>query len=141
MTYKIEDIIWDEMPEGAVEFSLEDEEYIFCWYNKNGEWTDWCGTTWRDISDVDSEDMKLKRERYKVSDYHPDSISTMSDADKIKYFLKELSELSNKYKVVIHGCGCMGSPSLHTEDFVEGGHYTVDEYNDFLEYSQESTQD
>ena len=132
MTYKIEDIIWDEMPEGAVEFSLEDDEYIFCWYNKNGEWTDMDGIAWHDKSDVGPEDMESNRERYKVSDYHPTTL-TMSDADKVKYFLKELTELTNKYKVVIHGCGCMGSPSLHTEDFVEGGHYTVDEYNDFLE--------
>ncbi len=136
MAYKIEDIDWGKMPEGATKFSLEDEVFIFCWYNKEGEWTDLCGDTWRDEFFDGVGDMECNRERFKVSDYHPSATKlTLSDADKVKHFLKELSELSNKYKIEISGCGCCGSPSLHTEDFAAGGCYTVNKDNDFLEYS------
>ena len=135
MAYEIEDIDWDKMPASVVEFSLEDEECFLTWYDGNGN-------AWICLESPESVEYEYEdgRERYKVSDYHPTAILTMSDADKVKYFLKELTELSNKYKVIIHGCGCMGSPSLHTEDFVDGC-YTVDKNNDFLEYSQESTQE
>lgn len=136
MAYKIEDIDWSKIPEDAVEFSLEDDEFIFCWFNKKGEFTDLCGTmAWEVFGDA-PEDKEDIRERHKVSDYYPSPTNlTMSDADKVEHFLKELSELSNKYKIEIGGCGCCGSPSLHTEDFVEGGCYTVNKDNDFLEYS------
>ena len=138
MAYKIEDIDWDKMPKGAVEFSLETEEYLLTWYDGNGD--AWIHLESPERVEYEHED---GRERHKVSDYHPSTTNlTMSDADKVKYFLKGLTELTNKYKVVIHGCGCMGSPSLHTEDFVDGGCYAVDKNNDFLEYSyEESSQD
>lgn len=71
MAYKIEDINWDKMPEGAVEFALENNDYIACWYNKNGEYSavdDYSG--WHEAI-IDPEDPEDNRERYKVSDYHP----------------------------------------------------------------------
>ena len=68
---------------------------------------------------------------YKIE--HIDNL-TMSDADKVEHFLKELSELSNKYKIEIYGCGCCGSPNLNLEGFVDGGCYTVNSDNSWLEY-------
>lgn len=72
MTYKIiEDINWDEMPEGAVEFALENDNYIACWYNENGEYSSidyYSG--WHEAF-IDPEDPEDNRVRYKVSDYHP----------------------------------------------------------------------
>ena len=130
MTYKIEDIDWGKMPNGAAEFSLEDEEYLFTWYDGNNRFMVDVSTGW-----VDDDIYSDGRERHKVSDYYPSPTNlTMSDADKVEHFLKELSELSNKYKIEIGGCGCCGSPRLHPEDFVEGGCYTVDKANNFLEY-------
>lgn len=41
-------------------------------------------------------------------------------------FLRELSELTKKYKIVISGCGCCGSPSLNS--------MTADEENGQYEY-------
>jgi len=32
--------------------------------------------------------------------------------EKIEAFLTELTELTKKHGIVIHGCGCCGSPSL-----------------------------
>ena len=37
----------------------------------------------------------------------------MSEEKKqLKNFLNELSAISNKYQIQIHGCGCCGSPML-----------------------------
>ena len=37
-------------------------------------------------------------------------------SDKLEEFLKELGELSDKYKLYIGGCGCCGSPFIYTDD-------------------------
>lgn len=34
------------------------------------------------------------------------------DEEKVKEFLKELTELTNRYEIRIGGCGCCGSPYL-----------------------------
>lgn len=34
----------------------------------------------------------------------------MTSKERLDKFLEELSELSNKYRFVIGGCGCCGSP-------------------------------
>lgn len=71
MKYKIEDIDWDNMPEGSIEFALEDNDYIACWYNENGEYSPMGEHSgWREAI-IDPEDPEDSRERYKVSDYHP----------------------------------------------------------------------
>ena len=36
--------------------------------------------------------------------------------ENVKNFLKELTELSDKYGISIHGCGCCGSPWLQCEN-------------------------
>lgn len=51
--------------------------------------------------------------------------------ENLEEFLKELTELSNKYKIYIGGCGCCGSPHLNSGDEAEG-EYTVDENQDDL---------
>ena len=33
--------------------------------------------------------------------------------EKVKEFLLELSELTKKYGIAIHGCGCCGSPIIY----------------------------
>lgn len=35
------------------------------------------------------------------------------DREKIDAFLVDLTQLTKKYGIVIHGCGCCDSPSLH----------------------------
>lgn len=46
--------------------------------------------------------------------------------DRVRKFLKELSELSLKYKITIGGCGCCGSPWINTnENLKNGGKYKV----------------
>ncbi len=41
-------------------------------------------------------------------------------------FLRELTELTKKHKIVIGGCGCCGSPFiLELEPANEGGHYEL----------------
>ena len=65
MAYKIEDIDWSEMPEGAVEFSLEDEEYVLTWYNTDNRFKVDIHPVWLSRGCDDG------RERYKVCDYHP----------------------------------------------------------------------
>ena len=43
-------------------------------------------------------------------------------------FLSELTELSKKYKVVVSGCGCCGSPYLvDIEQHECEGHYSQEE--------------
>lgn len=32
--------------------------------------------------------------------------------NRLKFFLLELSELTNKYEIAIGGCGCCGSPYI-----------------------------
>lgn len=66
MAYDIEDINWDEMPAGAVEFSLEDEDYFLTWYDGNGNYWNYRGSMVRPSHKYDD-----GRKRYKVSDYHP----------------------------------------------------------------------
>ena len=40
----------------------------------------------------------------------------MINKENLDKFLKELSELSNKYGLVIDGCGCCGSPWIEEID-------------------------
>ena len=71
MAYKIEDIDWSKMPEGAVEFMLEDQNDYLTWIMANGEsmyrsdvLCDWeIRTKWCEYD---------HRTRYKVSDHHPE---------------------------------------------------------------------
>lgn len=68
MAYKIEDIDWSKMPSGAVEFSLENEDYFLTWYDVDGNGDAWIyqESLERVVSEYED-----GRERYKVSDYHP----------------------------------------------------------------------
>lgn len=45
------------------------------------------------------------------------------DEKKLNKFLKELSELSQKYGIYISGCGCCGSPFLEELDENEVAKY------------------
>lgn len=61
------------------------------------------------------------------------------NADDVNNFLKELYELSIKYKIGIYGCGCCGSPSLfkltgigNPGKKIKYVKYTVDDYEDDL---------
>lgn len=58
----------------------------------------------------------------------------MNEMKKVKEFLKELTELSEKYDIYIQGCGCCGSPWIFDERahkeydnlaYIDNG-YTVD---------------
>lgn len=42
-----------------------------------------------------------------------------------KAFVKELTELSKKYKIIIGGCGCCGSPFLSEMENENGQYYKV----------------
>lgn len=68
MAYRIEDIDWSEMPDGAVEFSLEDEDRFFTWYNKDGRMkyvdSGVVSPTWQ------ADEVPVVH--YKVADHHPD---------------------------------------------------------------------
>ena len=68
MAYKIEDINWNEMPEGAVEFSLEDEDYFFTWFDEDGNYWNYQGLMVRPSHKYDD-----GRKRHSVRDYHPSS--------------------------------------------------------------------
>lgn len=63
----IDKINWDEMPEGAIKFKLEDNDFFFAWIDESGlEYHvgvpfGWCK--------ADSDD---KRPHHKVSDHHPE---------------------------------------------------------------------
>jgi len=60
--------------------------------------------------------------------------------ERLAAFLKELSELSEKYGITIGGCGCCSSPFLF--DFYpdeRGGHYTADPDN--LSWRKPTTKD
>lgn len=52
----------------------------------------------------------------------------MNTKENLNKFLEELSELSNKYGLIIGGCGCCGSPWV-AEIEIDGGVIT-----DFLEF-------
>lgn len=45
----------------------------------------------------------------------------ISEAEKAE-FLKDLTELTTKHGIVIHGCGCCGSPSLSVIGEGEGAY-------------------
>lgn len=57
------------------------------------------------------------------------------DATKLKSFLAELSTLTLKYRIVIHGCGCCGSPFLEplTPEQAEF-EYEIDPSEDHLKW-------
>lgn len=41
----------------------------------------------------------------------------MINKERLDSFLKELAELTNKYGLVIGGCGCCGSPYINDIDY------------------------
>jgi hypothetical protein len=53
-----------------------------------------------------------------------------------KEFIKELGNLTRKYKIRIYGCGCCGSPSLEQIDEDEGEGY-VYTYGSELRWERE----
>ena len=56
-------------------------------------------------------------------------------------FLKELAELSNKYRLTIHGCGCCGSPflvAMKLNETVETYVLDEDDNADFLKPKMEN---
>lgn len=65
MWTSIEYINWSEMPEGAVEFSLEDNFFAFSWYNADKKFWSLDKNRWKKDHYPDS------RTKYKVADYHP----------------------------------------------------------------------
>lgn len=59
-------------------------------------------------------------------------------------FLKELTALTHKYKIVIGGCGCCGSPHINPLDdetlngrSISNMRYTVDKEGDYLTFFEE----
>jgi hypothetical protein len=55
------------------------------------------------------------------------------EAEDVKKFLKELTNLSKKYKISISGCGCCGSPYLNTKVKIRNDdRYVVDTNLDHL---------
>ena len=66
MAYKIEDIDWDKVPKGAVEFSLENDDYFLTWYDADGSsWNNQESKWYVEHKSV------IRRKRHKVIDYHP----------------------------------------------------------------------
>lgn len=58
-------------------------------------------------------------------------------------FLKELTELTLKYRIVIYGCGCCGSPSINpldneslNDNLINAMQYTVDEEGCYLTFEE-----
>ena len=47
------------------------------------------------------------------------------ETDDVKEFVRELSKLCRRHKIVIGGCGCCGSPCLSRMDETDG-RYEVD---------------
>ncbi len=60
-----------------------------------------------------------------------------SERTMLRLFLNDLTQLSLRYKMVIGGCGCCGSPSINTmtdnpsDKAMPGGHYV---FTDQLEW-------
>lgn len=113
MAYKIEDINWDEMPKGAVEFSLEDERYFLTWYDGNGD-------TWIYLESLKRVDeYEDGRERHKVSDYHPSTRKPTREErlDKVLRALIQTHFFGNELEWVWkEGKSLEGmDPSLHKE--------------------------
>lgn len=91
MAYKIEDIDWKQMPKGAVEFSLEDDEYLLTWYDVDGNsWycpeLGWCAEY----------EYENRRELYIVRDHHP-SVTTNRKPTREELLDKALRELMRKH--------------------------------------------
>jgi hypothetical protein len=60
-------------------------------------------------------------------------------------FLNELTALTHKYRVVIGGCGCCGSPSINPLDNeslngnpINAMQYTVDEEGYYLTFEEKN---
>lgn len=52
----------------------------------------------------------------------------MKTKTEVQEFLKELTELSDKHGLVIHGCGCCGSPRIDEKE--KDGGYGAAMYDD-----------
>lgn len=85
MAYKIEDIDWSKMPEGATEFSLEDGEYLFTWYDVNNYYiVREISTGWENSYFDDG------RVRYKVRDYCPSTNRKPTREERLEKALRTL---------------------------------------------------
>lgn len=59
----------------------------------------------------------------------------MNSNERQAAFLRELSELSKKYGIVVDGCGCCGSPFIYEAEEAEAIQeleYTVDKEGNYL---------
>lgn len=73
MAYKIEDINWDTMPEGATHFTLESEHTYFTWYriDESDTWHWWAYNAGKPKWHPYSPEAEIK---FSVETYHPESI-------------------------------------------------------------------
>lgn len=60
--------------------------------------------------------------------------------EKKEAFLRELTELSNKYGIMIDGCGCCGSPWIEKAG-EKGAYYAGDDESPSLNWDGSSQQD
>ena len=56
----------------------------------------------------------------------------------VNAFLAELGQLSYKYKITIHGCGCCSSPYLVSDQELKEGTYWTDGSDGNITYSNEN---
>jgi len=57
--------------------------------------------------------------------------------ERVDAFMTELTTLSQKHAICIHGCGCCGSPSLYHLDNIKGK-YTARDITENLEFKEET---
>jgi len=61
----------------------------------------------------------------------------MNYEEREQEFLKELTNLSQKYKIFIYGCGCCGSPSLEDFDTKEKLGAKISDPSDYFSFKFE----